>query len=109
DVDGVGDTQQRHHEIEQPRRIMPADVAGYAVAGDAADPRRNLLDRRHQWKGQQHGPADAVTELRTGLAVGADTRGIVVGRAGDQPGAERFDELAEAEGWAGVGRRRVAA
>src|SRR5882757_9016582 len=76
---------------------MPAYIAGYAVAGDAADARRDLLDRRHQRKGQQHGPADAVTELRTGLAVGADPRRIVVGRAGDQSRAERLEKIAETE------------
>ena len=83
--------------IEQPCRIMPADIAGNAVAGDAADARGDFLDRRHQRKRQQHGPADAVAELRAGLAVGADPRRIVVGRAGDQAGAERFQRIAEAK------------
>jgi len=60
------------------------------MPGDAADPRRNFLDRHHQRKAQQHGPADAVTKLRAGLAVGADPRRIVVGGTGDQAGAERL-------------------
>ena len=46
DVDGVGDEQQRHHHVEQPRRIMPAHIARYAMAGDAADARGDFLDRR---------------------------------------------------------------
>jgi hypothetical protein len=71
---------------------MPADVAGNAAAGDAPHPRGDFLDRDHQRKCQQHGPADAVAELRTGLAVGADPRRIVVGRPGDQSGSERFQE-----------------
>src|SRR4051794_28793348 len=67
------------------------------MPGDAADARRNLLDCRHQWKGQQHGPADAVAELRARLAVGADAGRVIVGRAGDQARAERFDQPAKAE------------
>src|SRR5262249_10454294 len=74
-----------------------------------ADAGGNLLDRRHQRKGQQHGPADAAAKLRAGLTVGADTGGIVIGGAGDQAGAERFDEGAEAEGLVWFGRTLVAA
>ena len=74
---------------------MPADIAGDTVSGDPADTRGNFLDRRHQRKRQQHGPADAVTELRAGLAVGADAGGIVVGGAGDQAGAEAFEKILE--------------
>ena len=82
---------------------MPAHIARYAVAGDAADARGNFLDRHHQRKRQQHGPADAVAELRAGLAVGADPRRIVVGRAGDQAGAERLQRIAEAKRLGGLG------
>ena len=106
DVDGVGDEQQRHHDVEQRGRIVPADIAGDAVPGDAADPRGDFLDRRHQRKGQQHGPADAVAELRAGLAVGADPRRIVVGRAGDQAGPERLCGIAEAKRLMRFGLRR---
>ena len=83
--------------IEQPRRIVPAHIARYAVAGDAADARGDFLDRRHQRKGQQHGPADAVAKLRAGLAVGADPRRIVVGGAGDQSRPERFGKITQAK------------
>src|SRR5262249_13384127 len=83
--------------------------ARYAVPGDAADAGGNLLDCRHQRKGQHHGPADAVAELRAGLAVGADARGIVVRGAGDQAGAQRLSEGAEAQGLVRLGRRLVAA
>ena len=76
---------------------MPAHIARNAVPGDAADARGNFLDRHHQREAQQHGPADAVTELRAGLAVGADPRRIVVRRTGDQPRSERLDEIARAK------------
>ena len=85
---------------------MSADIARQTMAGDAADPRRNFLDRRHQGKGQQHGPADAVAELRAGLAVGADPRGIVVGGPSDQAGAERFDKGAKRERLAPRGKKK---
>ena len=97
DVDDIGDEQQQDDEIQQQRRIMPADIAGNAAPGDAADPAGDFLDRGHQRKGQQHGPADAVAELRAGLAVGADAGGIVVGGAGDQAGAERLEETLKAK------------
>ena len=64
---------------------MPCPVTRPTRAGD-------FLDRHHQRKRQQHGPADAVAELRAGLAVGADPGRIVVGGAGDQAGAERLEK-----------------
>ena len=67
------------------------------MPGDAADARGNFLDRHHQRKAQQHGPADAVTELRAGLAVRADPRRIVVRGTGDQSRSERLDKIAQAE------------
>ncbi len=106
DIDGVGDEQQRDHHVQQQRRIMPANVAGDAVPGDAADPRRNFLDRRHQRKRQQHGPADAIAELRAGLAVGADAGGIVIGRASDQARAD--SKSRESETAPGADRSRAA-
>src|SRR5262245_14502817 len=109
DVDGVGGEQQRYHHMQHPSGIMPADIARYAVPRDAADAGGNLLDRRHQRKAQQHGPADAVAELCAGLAVGAHPRGVVVGGAGGQAGAERFEEGADAEGLVPLARRLVAA
>jgi hypothetical protein len=105
DVDGVGGEEQRHHDIQNPTGVMPADIARYAVPGDAADAGRNLLDRRHQRKAEQHRPADAVAELCAGLAVGADAGRVVVGGAGDQTGAERFEKGADAEGLVRLGRR----
>jgi len=106
DVDGVGDEQQRDDDIQKRCRIVPADIAGDAAPGDAADPRGNLLDRDHQRKCQQHGPADAVTELRAGLAVGADAGGIVVGGAGDQSRAEAFEKILKSKRLAALGFRR---
>jgi hypothetical protein len=70
---------------------MPAEIAGDAMSRGAAEAGANLLDRHHQRISQQHGPADAETELRTGLAVGADARGIVVRRSGDQPWPDDSD------------------
>src|SRR5829696_8294440 len=76
---------------------MPAYIARNAMSGNAADPCGDFLDRRHQRKRQQHGPADAVAELRAGLAVGADPRRIIVGCAGDQSRSERLQRIAEAK------------
>ena len=74
--------------VEQPARIVHADVAGDAVAGHPADARADLLDRRHQREAEQHHPAHRVAELRAGLRIGGDAARIVVGGAGDQSRAE---------------------
>ena len=73
-------------------RIVPAQVAGDAVAGRPADPGADLLDRRHQRIGEQQRPADAEAELRAGLAIGGDAAGIVVGGAGDEAGPQRLED-----------------
>ena len=47
---------------------------------------------------QQHGPADAETQLGTGLAVRADARRIVVRSAGNQARPETFQKAVVARG-----------
>ena len=81
---------------QQPARIMLADIAGDALAGDPADAGADLLDRRHQRPGEQHDPGHAVAELRADLRIGGDAARIVVGCAGDQPGPEKGQEPAPA-------------
>ncbi len=71
---------------------MRADVAGNALAGDAAYARADFLDGRHQRKAEQHHPAHRVPELRAGLRVGGDATRIVVGGAGYQTGAEPAEQ-----------------
>jgi hypothetical protein len=41
---------------------MPADIAGDAVPGDAADAGADFLDGGHQRPGEQHDPSHAVTD-----------------------------------------------
>jgi hypothetical protein len=60
------------------------------------DARADLLDRRHQRIRQQHGPADVETELRPGLAIGADSGRIVIGSARDKAGSKHADDALEA-------------
>ena len=76
---------------------MTAKILGDAVAGHAADPRGDLLDRGHQRKAEQHGPGEAIAELGADLAVGRDAARIVVGRAGDQAGPEALQEFGRLE------------
>src|SRR3954453_20264684 len=78
---------------------MLAEVAGNAMPRGAAEAGADLLDRHHQRIGQQHCPADAEAELRAGLAVGADARGIVVRRASDEPWPEDADESPDGAGF----------
>src|SRR5262249_12083280 len=81
-------------QMEQPGGIVAPDVAGDAAAGHPADARADQLDRRHQGIAEQQRPAEAVAELRTGLGVGGNAAGIVVGSAGDEPGPEGGENAA---------------
>ena len=63
------------------------------MARGASDACADFLDRHHQRIGQQHRPADAVTELRTGLAVGPNARWVLIGRSRDQARAQLAQKL----------------
>ena len=73
---------------------MPLHIPGDANTGDAADVSRDFLNDDHQRKAENECPGEAVAELGTDLAMGADAAGIVVRRAGDQAWAERLEERA---------------
>jgi len=80
-----------------------AQIAGDAFARRAADPGADLLDRCDQRVGEQHDPRDRETELGTGLAVGRDSTGVVVGGTGDEARAQHAREARLF--WIGRGRR----
>ena len=88
DVDGVGDHQQAHEKEEDPARISALQVCREPVAGHPADARGDFLDRRHQRVGQRHRPQQPDAELRSCLRIRRDAARVVVGRAGDDAGAE---------------------
>jgi hypothetical protein len=92
DIDRIRDEQQGYDHSQQPSRIMTAQISCDAMARRASDARADLLDRCHQRVGQQHGPADLEAELRPGLAIGADSGGIVVGSARDQARPEHSEK-----------------
>ena len=125
ELDGVGDQQQPHPDIEQPGRIVAPDVAGKPVPRRPPDPRADLLDHDHQRVDQRHQPAQRIAEPGSGLGIGRDGGGIVVGRAADQTGPEGAEEawfagpddrvggsfgyensFADAAGWCRFGGRR---
>src|SRR3954452_1212579 len=70
---------------------MAAQVTDDPASRGPPDPRADLLDRRHQREGEQHGPADAEAELSSGLAISADAGRIVVGRARNEARPERTE------------------
>src|SRR3990167_2971328 len=74
--------------------VVAAPGVGDAAPPRCADPRADRLDRDEQGQGQDHRPGQRITELRADLAVGANTRWIVVSGAGDQAGAKHFDQRA---------------
>lgn len=91
EVDGVGDRQQSHRGEEQRARVEVAQVRGDALIRSAPDAGTDLLDHGEHRKGEEHGPGKTETELRTGLAVGGNAAGIVVGGSGDQPRPEKAE------------------
>ena len=97
DVDRVGDEQEHDDKVQNGRRVMAADISSDAPARNPSYPAGDFLNRHHQRKGEQHGPADAVAELCAGLAISADAGWIVVGRASDKSRAECFQKAARAE------------
>jgi len=88
DIDRVGEEQKRHDDLQEPIRVVPAQIAGDPMTRRASEPSADFLYRHHQRIGQQHRPADAKAQLCPCLAVSADTGGIVVGRPGDQTWSE---------------------
>ena len=92
EIDRIRNQQQSDDRVEQPARIMRANVAGNPLPGGAAHARADLLDRRHQREAEQHHPAHCVAELSPGLGVGGDAARIVVGGAGDQPRAKAAEQ-----------------
>ena len=96
EIDHIGDEQQAHDEAQQARRVVLPQIAGDALAGDAADAGADLLDRRHQRKAEQHDPAHAVAVLGADLGICGDAAGIVVGGAGDKAGPEQLPEPVQA-------------
>jgi hypothetical protein len=50
--------------------------------------RAHHLNRRHQWIGERHRPEHVEAKLGTGLGIGRNATGIVVGSTRDQAGAQ---------------------
>ena len=84
EIEDIGHQHQPDQRIEQWPRIIPAQIAGNAQSGDAADARADLLDPCHQGIGEQQRPGEPIAELRAGLGIRGNPAGIVVGGAGDQ-------------------------
>src|SRR5205814_10559937 len=88
DIDRIGGEKEHDDRLQYPVRIMATQVAGDAVPGGSPDSRADFLDRHHERKCEQHGPADGEPELRTGLAVSADAGRIIIRCAGNESGTE---------------------
>ena len=89
EIGDIGDEQQRHHDAQQPARVVAPEVLRDAAPGDAADAGGDGLRHRHQRIAEQQDPGELIAELRADLAVGRDAARIVVGGAGDEAGSER--------------------
>lgn len=92
DIDRIGDEQEPDQHHHDPSRHDLAQVPGEPVSRHAADPRADQLHRAHQRIGQHHRPQQHRAERRAGLRICGDTARIVVGRSGDQPGTQLFED-----------------
>ena len=91
-IDEVGEHEKQHDAAGQPRRIMPAQIAGDAEAGDAADARADLLDRHHQRVAEHQRPGQAIAELGADLRIGGDAAGVIIRGAGDQARPQHLEK-----------------
>ena len=80
EIDGVGDEQQRDQAMQQPGRVVAADIRGDAAAGAAADAGADLLDRRIS------GKVNSIVQLMAKPNGGAgDQAGILSATAPPRP------------------------
>jgi hypothetical protein len=105
-IDDIRNQQKPNHENKQRPWIMASQIARNARAGHAADFRSDFLYRHHQRETEQECPAEPIAELRADLAVGTDTRGIVIRCTCNQPGAKPGEETAETAWFAHVTANR---
>ncbi len=103
-VDRIRDEKQADAKVEDGLCEMPADVRGQPAPGLERNAGAGLLCRGHERNGEKRRPQLPIPECGTRLRIGADARGIVVGRAGDEPRSERphvrLDSIQPA-GWLG--------
>ena len=92
DVEDVRDEQDRDQERHDRMRKDAPQVLAEACPCDPADVRADQLHCSHQRIGEDHGPQQAVAELRARLGVSGDAAGIVVRGAGHDA---RTDVLAD--------------
>jgi hypothetical protein len=76
-----------------PGRKQLVDICRKTLARNPADPRRQHLDANHQWRSEQQRPHQTKTELRTGLRIGGDATGVIVGGASNQARSESRNEI----------------
>ncbi len=94
DVDGIGHDQKPHGEPQQAFGIMTLDHPGQTFPCHQADPAAHLLDGHHRGDQEEAHPIHPVAVPGAGYGVGGDAGGVVIGRAGDKPGPDLFQESA---------------
>jgi hypothetical protein len=94
DVERVGDDERAD---EQPDDDAPRATESHdqelaePLAGRERGPVADLLHAGHQGEGDERHPQHPEAELRAGLRVGGDARGIVVRGPGNETGAKRTE------------------
>ncbi len=91
DVEGVGHDKQGDQEADDdapPLGESNSNQLSEVLATRQSRSVADLLDRRHEGKRQQGHPKHRESESRAGLGVGGNARRVVVGRTGDETGAE---------------------
>jgi len=69
-------------------RINLFQVGGNSDAGNSAESRADFLHSGHERETEQHSPKQGITEFRSGLGVGCDSTGVIIGCTRYQTGAQ---------------------
>jgi hypothetical protein len=86
-VHSVGDDKAGDHRVKQRFGIVIAQHSGQPHARPHPDLSADVLDCGHHGEGEGRRPERREAERRARHGVGADARGVIIRRAGDETGA----------------------
>ena len=72
-----------------------------------ADSGAHHLNRSHQWPGQERSPEQLGSKLSAGNGICCDSRWVVVGSAGDDPGPKRLQQRLNPTRWGGFLQKKL--
>ena len=93
----VGDDERGQHRTAQPHAVPLPHQADETLPGDDAHPGCQAVEDHERDGGQQQHPQQLVAVIRAEYRVGGDAGRVVVGEAGEQPGADHRQQCADTQ------------